>query len=51
MTFDPSAGGAVAEPVRVRGLTDQEGQKLLQIVRRDSTNSARYRRANSVGIS
>jgi hypothetical protein len=26
-------------------LTDQEGQKLQQIVRRGSTNSVRYRRA------
>src|SRR3954462_3710982 len=42
---DPSAGGAVAEPVRVRRLTDQEGQKLQQIVRRGSTSSVRYRRA------
>nr|WP_280867756.1 IS630 family transposase [Streptomyces sp. SAI-127] len=45
MTSDPTAGGAVAEPVRVRRLTDQEGQKLQQIVRRGSTNSVRYRRA------
>ncbi|MDQ0578033.1 hypothetical protein QF030_000211 [Streptomyces rishiriensis] len=29
----------------VRRLTDQEGQKLQQIVRRGSTNSVRYRRA------
>jgi transposase len=35
----------VAEPVRVRRLTDQEGQKLQQIVRRGSTSSVRYRRA------
>ncbi|CAL9337976.1 hypothetical protein SUDANB176_00204 [Streptomyces sp. enrichment culture] len=35
----------MAEPVRVRGLTDQEGQKLQQIVRRGSTSSVRYRRA------
>ncbi|CAG6397128.1 hypothetical protein SCOCK_50177 [Actinacidiphila cocklensis] len=35
----------VAEPVRVRKLTDQEGQKLQQIVRRGSTSSVRYRRA------
>ncbi|MEV0125809.1 transposase [Streptomyces sp. NPDC050703] len=35
----------MAEPVRVRRLTDQEGQRLQQIVRRDSTNSARCRRA------
>ncbi|AEF39238.1 IS630 family transposase [Hoyosella subflava] len=44
MTSDPTAGGAVAEPVRVRRLTDHEGQKLQQIVRRDSTSSVRYRR-------
>jgi hypothetical protein len=35
----------VAEPVHVRRLTDQEGQKLQQIVRRGSTNSVRCRRA------
>jgi transposase len=35
----------VAEPVRVRRLTDQEGQRLQQIVRRGSTSSVRYRRA------
>ena len=35
----------MAEPVRVRRLTDQEGQQLQQIVRRGSTNSVRYRRA------
>ncbi|WUJ57182.1 hypothetical protein OHB25_03955 [Streptomyces mirabilis] len=29
----------------MRRLTDQEGQKLQQIVRRGSTNSVRYRRA------
>ncbi|MET7529896.1 MULTISPECIES: IS630 family transposase [Streptomyces] len=34
----------MAEPVRVRRLTDQEGQRLQQIVRRDSTSSVRYRR-------
>ncbi|GAA4658467.1 IS630 family transposase [Streptomyces chumphonensis] len=45
MTSDPIAGGALAEPVRVRRLTDQEGQKLQQIVRRGSTSSVRYRRA------
>ncbi len=31
----------MAEPVRVRRLTDQEGQKLQQIVRRSSTGSVR----------
>ncbi|WP_310729548.1 IS630 family transposase [Streptomyces sp. N2A] len=35
----------MAEPVGVRTLTDQEGQKLQQIVRRGSTSSVRYRRA------
>jgi hypothetical protein len=34
MTSDPTAGGPVPEPVRVRRLTGQEGQKLQQIVRR-----------------
>ncbi|CAL9669974.1 hypothetical protein SUDANB43_07407 [Streptomyces sp. enrichment culture] len=33
----------MAQPVRVRRLTDQEGQKLQQIVRRGSTSSVRYR--------
>src|SRR3954464_7627179 len=44
-SVDPAVGGVVAEPVRVRRLIDQEGQKLQQIVRRGSTNSVRYRRA------
>ncbi|CUW32795.1 hypothetical protein TUE45_pSRTUE45c_0163 (plasmid) [Streptomyces reticuli] len=35
----------MAEPVRVRRRTDQEGQKLQQIVRRGSTSSVRCRRA------
>ncbi len=35
----------MAEPVRVRRLTNQEGQRLQQIVRRGSTSTARYRRA------
>ncbi len=35
----------MAEPVRVRRLTGQEGQRLQQIVRRGSTSSVRYRRA------
>ncbi|MFK0191473.1 IS630 family transposase [Kitasatospora sp. NPDC090308] len=35
----------MAEPVRVRRLTDQEGQQLQRIVRRGSTSSVRYRRA------
>lgn len=35
----------MAEPVRVRRPTDQEGQRLQQIVRRGSTNAVRYRRA------
>ena len=43
MTSDPIAGGVVAEPVRVRRLTDLEGQKLQQIVRRGSSSSVRFR--------
>ncbi|WP_307622900.1 helix-turn-helix domain-containing protein [Streptomyces sp. V3I7] len=35
----------MAEPVRVRRLTDQEGQKLQQIVRGGSASWVRYRRA------
>ncbi|MDQ0993806.1 hypothetical protein QFZ74_005034 [Streptomyces sp. V3I7] len=35
----------MAEPVRVRRLTDQEGQRLQQMVRRGTTSSVRYRRA------
>ncbi|GGU53238.1 hypothetical protein GCM10010289_86440 [Streptomyces violascens] len=41
----------VAEPVRVRRLTDQEGQKLQQIVRRGSTSSVRFRRAMMLLVS
>jgi hypothetical protein len=35
----------MAAPVRVRGLTEQDGQKLQHIVRRGSTSSVRHRRA------
>ncbi len=35
----------MAQPVRVRGLTEQEGQKLQHIVRRGGTSSVRFRRA------
>lgn len=35
----------MAPPVRVRGLTEQEGQKLQRVVRRGSTSSVRFRRA------
>jgi hypothetical protein len=35
----------VAEPVRARRLTDQEGQRLQQIVRRGKHGSVRARRA------
>lgn len=35
----------MAPPVKVRRLTEQEGQKLQQIVRRGSTSSVRFRRA------
>ncbi len=35
----------MAQPVRVRTLTEQEGQKLQRIVRRSSTSTVRFRRA------
>src|SRR3954453_7639066 len=35
----------MAEPVRARRLSDQEGQRLLQIVRRGKHGSVRVRRA------
>jgi transposase len=35
----------MAQLVRVRRLSDMEGQKLQRIVRRGSTNTVRYRRA------
>jgi transposase len=35
----------MAQPVRARRLSDQEGQTLLRIVRRGSQNTVRYRRA------
>ncbi|GLW03896.1 hypothetical protein Slala05_75260 [Streptomyces lavendulae subsp. lavendulae] len=35
----------MAKPIRVRGLTEQEGRKLQRIVRRGSTSSVRFRRA------
>ena len=35
----------MAEPVRARRLTDQEGQRLLQIVRRGKHEWVRVRRA------
>ena len=37
--------GVVAEHVRVPRVTDQEGQKLRQIVRRGNISSVRFRRA------
>lgn len=33
VTSDPTARGALAQPVRVRGPTDQEGQRLQRIER------------------
>ena len=38
----------MAEPVRARRLTDQEGQRLLQIVRRGKHGSVRVRRAMNI---
>ncbi|GGY17467.1 hypothetical protein GCM10010358_81130 [Streptomyces minutiscleroticus] len=45
VTSIPTVGRAVAESVRMRELTDQEGRKLQRIGRRGSTGSVRYRRA------
>jgi len=39
------AGDVVAEPVRARRLTDEEGRRLQQIVRRGKHGSVRVRRA------
>src|SRR5438045_6357293 len=39
------AGGVMAEPVRARRLSDEEGRRLLQIVRRGKHGSVRVRRA------
>src|SRR5919108_369412 len=39
------AGGVMAEPVRARRLTDEEGRRLQQIVRRGKHESIRVRRA------
>jgi len=41
----PSAGEAMAERVRARRLSDQEGQRLQRIVRRGKHGSIRVRRA------
>src|ERR1700736_4065703 len=43
--------GAMAEPVRARRLTDQEGRRLLQIVRRGKHGSVRERRAGVINAS
>ncbi|GAA3025858.1 hypothetical protein GCM10017559_59520 [Streptosporangium longisporum] len=39
----------MTRPVKVRRLTDQEGQKLQRIVRRGTAGTARYRRAIEPG--
>ncbi|MFG2480734.1 IS630 family transposase [Streptomyces fagopyri] len=41
----------MAQPVRVRTLTEQEGQKLQRIVRRGSTSTVRFRRAMMLLVS
>lgn len=40
--------GRLAEPVRVRQLTQDEGRKLQQLVRRDRHDSVRVRRALTI---
>src|SRR3954465_11275333 len=43
-----SGVGRVAEPVRARRLTDEEGRRLTQIVRRGRGNPIRIRRATII---
>jgi transposase len=45
ITSDRRSGGQVTQPVKVRRLTDPEGQKLQRIVRRGTMSTVRYRRA------
>jgi hypothetical protein len=45
ITFDRQLGVQVTQPVKVRRLTDPEGQKLQRIVRRGTMSTVRYRRA------
>ncbi|SPL98292.1 Mobile element protein [[Actinomadura] parvosata subsp. kistnae] len=45
ITFVQQSGGPVTQPVKVRRLSDQEGQKLQRIVRRGTMSTVRYRRA------
>lgn len=47
----PALGVARAEPVHVRIMTEQEGRRFQQIVRRSSANSVRYRRATMLPAS
>src|SRR5215470_10545066 len=42
---DRVLGGAMAEPVRARRLSDEEGRRLQQVVRRGKHGSIRVRRA------
>jgi transposase len=44
-------GGPVAERVRVREITDQEGQRLLRILRRSTGSVVTWRRAQMVLLS
>src|SRR5207247_6911944 len=46
-----SGGGRVAERVRVREITSQEGNRLLSIVRRSSGSVVTWRRAQMVLLS
>src|ERR1044071_6694489 len=45
------AGGVMAEPVRARRLTDEEGRRLLQSVRRGKHGSVRGRRGGVIQAS
>ncbi|MET7463161.1 hypothetical protein [Nonomuraea sp. NPDC005501] len=48
IAFDRHVGGRGTQPVKVRRLTDQEGQKLQRIVRRGTTSTVRGHNAHEL---
>jgi hypothetical protein len=46
-----SREGGVAEPVRVRAISNEEGNRLLRIVRRGSGSVVTWRRAQMILLS
>jgi hypothetical protein len=49
--IEVAEGGQVAERVRVRDMTNDEGNRLLRIVRRSSGSVVTWRRAQMVLLS